>query len=135
MSTAEATIEFDDGTKELGDKLVGLTLLEAKQLADYLKEAHGIEPAAGAPVMMAGPAGGGEQAAEEQTEFDAILTGFGDKKIPVIKAVRALTSLGLKEAKELVEGVPKPLKEGISKEDADKIKAEIEGVGGTCEVK
>jgi len=135
MSTAEATIEFDDGTKELGDKLVGLTLLEAKQLADYLKEAHGIEPAAGAPVMMAGPAGGGEQAAEEQTEFDVILTGFGDSKIPVIKAVRALTSLGLKEAKELVEGVPKPLKEAVAKEDADKIKAEIEGVGGTCEIK
>lgn len=137
MATAEATVEFDDATKELGDKIVGLTLLQAKSLADYLKDVHGIEPAGGG-VMMAGPAGGGDggaAAVEEQTEFDVILTGFGDNKIPVIKVVRGATGLGLKEAKDLVEGAPKPLKQGVSKEDAEKLKAEIEGAGGTCEIK
>ncbi len=136
MSTAEATTEFDSATKELGDKIVDLTLLQAKQLADYLKEEHGIEPASGGAVMVAGPGGGdGEEAAEEKTEFDVILTGFGDSKIPVIKVVRAATSLGLKEAKDLVEGAPKPIKEGISKEDAEKLKKEVEAVGGSCEIK
>ena len=133
---ATATVEFDSATQELGDKIVGLTLLEAKKLADYLKEVHGIEPAAGGAVMVAGPASDdGGAPAEEQTEFDVILTGFGDNKIPVIKVVRSATGLGLKEAKELVEGAPKPLKEGISKEDAEKLKAEVEGAGGTCEIK
>lgn len=136
MSTAEATTEFDSATKELGDKIVDLTLLQAKQLADYLKEEHGIEPASGGVVMVAGAGGGdGEEAAEEKTEFDVILTGFGDSKIPVIKVVRAATGLGLKEAKDLVEGAPKPVKEGISKEDAEKLKKEVEGVGGSCEIK
>ena len=135
MATAEVA-EFEKGTKDLGDKIVGLTLLEARKLADYLEQVHGIKPAAGAAVMMAGPGGGGEAAAvEEKTEFDLILTGFGDNKIPVIKVVRAATGLGLKEAKDLVEGVPKPLKQGISKEDADKLKKEIEEAGGTCEIK
>jgi large subunit ribosomal protein L7/L12 len=134
---ATATAEFDASTKELGDKIVGLTLLQAKQLADYLKEVHGIEPAGGG-VMMAMPgAGGGEggAAAAEQTEFDVILTGFGENKIPVIKVVRGATGLGLKEAKELVEAAPKPLKTGISKEDAEKLKAEIVAAGGTAEIK
>ena len=132
----EATVEFDAATQELGDKIVGLTLLEAKKLADYLKDVHGIEPAAGGAVMMAqtGDAGPGEAEAE-QTEFDVILTGFGDSKIPVIKVVRGATGLGLKEAKELVEGAPKALKEGLSKEDAEKLKEEVEGAGGTCEIK
>ncbi|NQV28481.1 MAG: 50S ribosomal protein L7/L12 [Rhodopirellula sp.] len=122
-------------TKELGDKIVALTLLEAKSLADYLEQVHGIKPAGGA-VMMAGPSGGDAAApAEEKTEFDVILTGFGDNKIAVIKVVRAATGLGLKEAKEVVEGAPKPVKEGVSKEDAEKLKAEIEGAGGTVEVK
>jgi large subunit ribosomal protein L7/L12 len=138
MSTAEATTEFDASTKELGDKIVGLTLLEAKQVADYLKEVHGIEPAGGGAVMMAAP-GGGEgdaaAAAAEKTEFDVILTGDGGNKIPVIKVVRAATSLGLKEAKELVESAPKAVKEGISQEDANKLKEDIEGAGGTCEIK
>ena len=136
MSTAEA-VEFSDATKELGDKIVGLTLLEAKQLSDYLKEVHGIEPASGGAVMMAAGPGGGDAggAAEEKTEFDVILTGFGDSKIGVIKAVRGITGLGLKEAKELVEGVPKPLKEGVPQEEADKIKDEIESAGGAVEVK
>lgn len=137
MSTAEATTEFDAATKELGDKIVGLTLLEAKQVADYLKEVHGIEPAGGGAVMMAAP-GGGEgdaAAAAEKTEFDVILTGDGGNKIPVIKVVRAATSLGLKEAKELVESAPKAVKEGLSQEDANKLKEDIEGAGGTCEIK
>ena len=136
MATAEATAEFDDATKELGDKIVDLTLLQAKSLADYLEDVHGIKPASGGVVMGAMPAdGGGGEPEEEKTEFDVILTGFGDKKIPVIKVVRAATSLGLKEAKDLVEGVPKPLKEGISKEDAEKLKEEIESAGGSCEIK
>ncbi len=136
MATAEA-VEYDEATVELGDKIAGLTLLQAKALADYLKDHHGIEPAGGGAVMMA-PAGGGDgggEAAAEKTEFDVIITGFGDSKIPVIKVVRAATGLGLKEAKELVEGAPKPLKEGISKDDAEKLKAEVEAAGGTAEVK
>ena len=138
MSTAEATTEFDAATKELGDKIVGLTLLEAKQVADYLKEVHGIEPAGGGAVVVAGPAGGGDEGgggAAEKTEFDVVLTGDGGNKIPVIKVVRAATGLGLKEAKELVEGAPKAVKEGVSKEDAEKLKEEIEGAGGSCEIK
>ncbi|HAB12890.1 MAG TPA: 50S ribosomal protein L7/L12 [Planctomycetaceae bacterium] len=139
MATDEATVtetEFDDGTKTLGDQLVGLTLLEAKSLADYLKEVHGIEPASGGVVMAMGPGGGdGGDVVEEQTEFDVMLTGFGDSKIPVIKAVRAATSLGLKEAKELVESAPAALKEGVSEEEANQLKEEIEAAGGACEIK
>jgi large subunit ribosomal protein L7/L12 len=129
-----AVIEQD--LKDLGDKIVGLTLLQAKKLADYLEETHGIKAAAGGAVMMAGPAGGAAApAAVEKTEFDVVLTGFGENKIAVIKVVRAATGLGLKEAKDLVEGVPKPVKTGISKEDAEKLKKEIEASGGTCELK
>jgi large subunit ribosomal protein L7/L12 len=132
--SAEAATEFDDKTKELGDKIVGLTLLEAKRVVDYLKEVHGIEPAGGGAVMMAAPAAAAE-AKVEQTEFNVILTGFGENKIAVIKVVRAVTGLGLKEAKDLVEGVPKSLKEGVSKEDAEKLKAEVAAAGGTCDIK
>src|ERR1700709_56417 len=99
MSTA--TMEFADTTKKLGDQIVGLTLKEAKELSDYLKDIHGIEPAAGGAVMMAGPAA---EAPAAKTEFDVILDGFGDNKISVIKVVRQATALGLKEAKDLVEG-------------------------------
>lgn len=128
--------EFDQDTKDLGDKIVGLTLLQAKALADYLKDVHGIEPAGGGVMVAAAPgAGGGGEAAAEKTDFDVILTGFGDNKIAVIKVVRAATGLGLKEAKDLVEGVPKPLKTGISKEDAEKLKKEIEESGGKVEIK
>jgi large subunit ribosomal protein L7/L12 len=132
----EAVAEYPAAIKDLGEKIVGLTLLEAKNLADYLENEHGIKPASGG-VMMAGPMmGGGEAAAvEEQTEFDVILTGFGDKKIGVIKVVRAATGLGLKEAKELVEGVPKPVKQGLSKEDAEKLKKELEDAGAAVEIK
>lgn len=137
MSTAEAeTTEYDAATKELGDKIVGLTLLEAKKVVDYLKDEHNIEPAGGGAVMMPAPSDDdGAAAPAEQTEFDVVLTGDGGNKIPVIKVVRAATSLGLKEAKEMVEGAPKAIKEGVSKEDAEKLKEEIEGAGGTCEIK
>ena len=134
--SAEAATEFDSKTKELGDKIVGLTLLEAKRVVDYLKEVHGIEPAGGGAVMMMGGAGAAPaEAAPEQTEFAVVLTGFGENKIAVIKVVRAVTGLGLKEAKDLVEGVPKPLKEGLSKEEAEKLKAEVVAAGGACDIK
>jgi len=110
--------------------------LQAKALADYLKDVHGIEPAAGGAVMMAGPAvGGGEAAAaEEKTSFDVILKSFGEKKIQVIKEVRALTGLGLKEAKDLVDGVPKPVKEKVTKDEAEAAKAQLEAAGATVEI-
>jgi large subunit ribosomal protein L7/L12 len=135
-STASAQ-EFSAEIKELGDKIVGLTLLQAKELSDYLKEAHGIEPAAGAVAVAAVPgAGGGEAAAEEeQTAFDVILKAAGDQKIKVIKEVRAATGLGLKEAKELVDSAPKAIKEGMSKEDADTLAKVLEEVGATIEIK
>jgi len=118
-------------------KVVGLTLMQAKELGDYLKDEYGIEPAAGGAVMMAGPAAGaGAQAeeAEEKTSFDVILKEFGDKKIQVIKEVRALTALGLKEAKDLVDNVPKPVKEGLSKEDAEAAKKQLEAAGAVVEL-
>lgn len=129
--------DFDATITQLGDQIVGLTLLQAKSLSDYLKEKHGIEPAGGGVMMAAAAPGapGAAAAAEEKTEFDVILTGFGENKIGVIKVVRGATGLGLKEAKDLVEGVPKPLKTGISKDDAAKMKAEVEQAGGTCEIK
>ena len=134
--TDTATREWKDTTKTLGDKIVGLTLLEAQELSDYLKDVHGIEPAAGGGVMMAAPAAGdGGGAAEEQTAFDVVLAGAGDKKIQVIKAVRGITGLGLKEAKDLVEGAPKAVKEGVSKDEAEKIKAELEEAGASVEIK
>ena len=130
--------EFDSATTELGDKLVGLTLLQAKALADYLEEVHGIKPAGGGAVVVAGPAGAGGGAAapaEAKTEFDVILTAAGDKKLEVIKVVRTITSLGLKEAKDLVEGAPKPVKTGAPKEEAEKIKKELEAAGAKVELK
>jgi len=126
---------WSDQTKQLGDSIVQLTLMQAKELADYLKQVHGIEPAAGGAVMMAGPAAAAPAAAEEKTSFNVILTGFGANKIQVIKVVRELTSLGLKEAKELVDGVPKPLKENVSKEDAEGAKKKLEEAGATVEIK
>ncbi len=111
MST-DVAVEYTDTTKDLGEKIVSLTLKEAKELSDYLKDEHGIEPAAGGGVMMAMPGAGGDggAAAEEQTEFDVVLESFGEKKIPVIKVVRAATALGLKEAKDLVESAPGKVK-------------------------
>jgi len=135
MSDA-AVAEYSDVTKDLGDKIVGLTLKEAKELSDYLKDEHGIEPAAGGgAVMIADPGAGGGDAAAEQTEFDVVMESFGDQKIGVIKAIRGITGLGLKEAKELVESSPSKVKEGVSKEDAEKAKADLEEAGATVSIK
>jgi large subunit ribosomal protein L7/L12 len=138
MATAEATREFSPKAKKMGDEIVALTLKEAKEISDYLEEVHGIKAAAGGAVMMAAPAGGeggGAAAAAEKTEFDVVLEGFGDKKIGVIKVVRQATGLGLKEAKDLVEGVPSKVKEGLSKADAEKLKKELEEAGATVAIK
>jgi large subunit ribosomal protein L7/L12 len=125
--------------QKIAEEISNLTLLEARDLVKVLEEKFGIKaatPMAVAAMPTSGVAVGTEAAPpEEKTEFDVILTGFGDKKIQVIKVVRELTSLGLKEAKDLVEGVPKPLKEGISKEEAATVKKKIEEAGGTVEVK
>lgn len=129
--------EFDAAIKDIGDKIAGLTLIQAKDLTDYLKDAYGIEPAAGGAVMMAAPAAGGgaAEAAVEKTEFDVVIKSAGDKKLQVIKVVRAARSdLGLKEAKELVDNAPKPLLEGVNKEDAEKWKKELETAGATVEI-
>jgi large subunit ribosomal protein L7/L12 len=137
MATAEATTrEFDAPTKEMGDKLVGLTLLQAKALADYLEEVHGIKPAGGGVAVMTGVGPGpGPEPVAEKTEFDVVLAAFGDNKIGVIKAVRSITGLGLKEAKELVESAPKPVKQGIAKDEAEKVKKELEDAGAKVEIK
>ena len=133
MSTE--TREFDSPTKTLGDQIVGLTLLQAKALADYLEEVHGIKPAGGGAVMMAaGPVAAAEKPAEK-TEFDVILTAFGEKKLEVIKVIRTITGLGLKEAKDLVEGAPKTVKTGLPKEEAEKIKKELAATGATVDIK
>lgn len=130
--------EFAAAIKDIGDKIAGLTLIQAKELTDYLKDAYGIEPAAGGAVMMAAPAAGGgaaEAKAEEKTEFNVVLKSSGDKKLQVIKVVRAARSdLGLKEAKELVDTAPKPLLEGVPKADAEKWKKELEAAGATVEI-
>jgi large subunit ribosomal protein L7/L12 len=134
-TTTEAKT-FDAKITELGDSIASLTLKEAVDLADYMKDAYGIEPAAGGAVMMAGPGGGDEGGgAEEQTEFDVILNAAGGNKIAVIKAVRGATGLGLKEAKELVDGAPKPIKEKVSKDEADKLAEELKEAGAEVEVK
>ena len=126
---------FSAETKELGDKIVSLTLLQAKELGDYLKEVHGIEPAAGAVAIAAAPGGAAEAEVEEQTAFDVILKAVGDQKIKVIKEVRTATALGLKEAKDLVESAPKAVKEGLSKEEAEALQKTLETVGATVEIK
>jgi large subunit ribosomal protein L7/L12 len=138
MATDVQEREFSAGAKELGDKIVGLTLKQAKELSDYLEEVHGIKAATGGAVMMAAAPsgdGGGAAVKEEKTEFDVVLEGFGDKKIGVIKVVRTITNLGLKEAKDLVEGVPSKVKEAVSKEEAEKIKKELEEAGATVSIK
>ena len=129
---AEVTAEI----KDLGDKIVALTLKQAVELAGYLKDTYNIEPAAGGGVMMAGPAAAAPVEKEEaKTTFDVVLTAHGDKKINVIKVVRAATGLGLKEAKDLVDGAPKPVKEGVSKQEAEEIKKKLEAVGAKVELK
>jgi large subunit ribosomal protein L7/L12 len=136
MSEASAR-EWSSEVKDLGDKIMGLTLLRAQELGDYLKDVYGVEAAA-APVFAAGPApaaGAGAAAEPEKDVFTVVLTGSGDKKIQVIKVVRELTGLGLKEAKDLVDGAPKPVKEGVSKDQAEDMKKKIEEAGGTVELK
>ena len=120
--------------KALAESIVGLTLLEAQELKTILKDEYGIEPAAGGAVMVAGPADAGGAAAEEQTEFDVILKSAGASKINVIKEVRAITGLGLKEAKELVDAGGKAVKEQCSKDEADEIKGKLEAAGAEVEL-
>ena len=128
--------EFDATTKELGDKIVGLTLLQAKALADYLEEVHGIKPAAGAAVAIAAPSGAAPAAAAEaQTEFEVILATFGEKKLEVIKVIRTITGLGLKEAKDLVDGAPKNVKEALPKADAEAAVKKLIEAGAKAEIK
>ncbi len=125
---------MSDKIAEIVEQIKGLTLVEAAELKTALEEEFGVTAAA--PVVMAGGAAGGDApAAEEKTEFDVILAGIGDKKINVIKVVRAHTGLGLKEAKELVDSAPKAVKEGVSKEEAEKVKADLEEAGATVELK
>ena len=124
--------------KKLAEEIVGLTLLEAQELKTILKDEYGIEPAAGGAVMMAGPAAGGDagaDAAEEKHEIDVILKSFGTQKINVIKEVRAITGLGLKEAKDLVEAGGKAVKEGVAKDEAEEVKGKLEAVGAEVELK
>ncbi len=128
--------EFAAEIKELGDKIMGMTLKEAKELSDYLKEVHGIEPASGGAVMMAAPAAGeGAAPAEEKTEFDVILENFGDNKINVIKVVRTATGASLGDAKSMVEAAPKAIKTGVSKDEADKLKKDLEEAGAKVTIK
>ncbi|GJQ27234.1 MAG: 50S ribosomal protein L7/L12 [Phycisphaerae bacterium] len=130
--------EFSAAVKDLGDKIVNLSVKDAQSLADYLKAEYGIEPAGGGAVMMAAGGGGGGAAAEAEdapTMFDVVLADGGANKINVIKVVRAATNLGLKEAKDIVDGAPKTIKEGMSKEDAEKLKKELEAAGAKVELK
>jgi large subunit ribosomal protein L7/L12 len=136
MSTAETTSTFDASVKTLGDSLVNLKVLEVLQLTKYLKEAYNLEAAA---VAVAGPSTAGPAAPAEpvavQTEFDVVLEAFGANKLQVIKVVRGATTLGLKEAKDLVEAAPKEVKTGLSKDDAEKLKKELEAAGATVKIK
>lgn len=121
--------------KSFADQLVNLTVKEVSELADILKDEYGIEPAAAAVAVAAGPAGGGGGAAEEQSAFDVVLTSAGSAKLAVVKEVKNLLGLGLKEAKDLVDGAPGNIKEGVSKEEAESIKAALEGAGASVELK
>ena len=128
------TREWSANIKEIGDKIVALTLMQAKELGDYLKECYGIEPAAGAVAMAAAPAAAAAPV-EEKSTFDVVLKAGGEKKIQVIKVVRQATNLGLKEAKDLVDGAPKTVKEGLSKAEAEDLKKQLEEQGATVELK
>ena len=121
--------------QSLGDSLVNLTVKEVKELADYLKETYGIEPAAAAVAVAAGPAAGGDAAVEEKTSFDVILKSAGAQKLAVVKVVKELTGLGLKEAKDAVDAAPAPIKEGVSKDEAEALKKQLEEAGAEVELK
>ena len=133
---SEETREFAAEIKELGDKIMGMTLKEAKELSDYLKDVHGIEPASGGAVMMAAPAADdGAAPVEEKTEFDVVLEDFGANKINVIKVVRSATGASLGDAKSMVESAPKAIKQAVSKEEAEKLKKELEEAGAKVSIK
>src|SRR3954453_22408510 len=134
MATAEMPT-FADNIRSLGDSIVKLTVLEAKALGDYLETVHGIKAAAAAVAAAPAAAAAPAEAAPAKTEFDVVLESFGANKINVIKVVRAATGLGLKEAKDLVDGAPKTVKTGISKDDAEKLKKELTEAGATASVK
>ena len=136
MSEETQVVELDAALEELAGKLDALTLLQASQLVKHLENKWGVSAAAPVALAAVAGAGGGDAGAavEEKTNFNVILEGFGDKKIQVIKEVRAITGLGLKEAKDLVDSAPKPVKEGVSKEEAEEIKAKIEAAGGKVKV-
>ncbi len=128
--------EFAAEIKEMGDKIMGMTLKDAKELSDYLKDVYGVEPAAGGAVMVAGPAAGdAAPAAEEKTEFDVVLEDFGANKINVIKVVRTATGASLGDAKSMVESAPKAVKTGLSKDEAEKLKKELEDAGAKVSLK
>ncbi len=129
----EATATVDQDLKDLGDKIVGLTLKQAKELSDYIKDEHGIEPAAGGGAVVMAPADGPEEVV--QTEFDVVLTGFGEKKLNVVKVVKNLTGNSLIESKKLVEATPATIKEKVDKDEAEKVKAELEEAGASVELK
>lgn len=136
MSDEAATVEVSAEISALGDKLVELTLKQAKELSDYLKDEHGIEAAAGggAVIVAAGDGAGDGGAAEEQTEFNVVMTSFGDKKLNVVKEVKNITGQSLMDAKKLVEGVPATVKEGADKDEANAIKEKLEEAGATVEL-
>lgn len=121
--------------KSIGDTLVNLTVKEVKELADYLKDTYGIEPAAAAVAVAAGPAAGGDAAGEEKTSFDVILKSAGAAKLAVVKAVKELTGLGLKEAKDVVDAAPAPIKQGVTKDEAEALKKQLEEAGAEVELK
>ena len=136
MSEA-ATLNFSAEIVEFADKIAGLTLKQAKELSDCLKEKYGIEPASGGAVMMAplGAGGGAAAPVAEKTEFDVVLTGFGDKKLNVVKVVKNITGASLMDAKKLVESAPATLKQAVPKAEAEKMKAELEEAGASIELK
>ena len=135
MSEETTTVELEPELQTIADQLDGLTLLQASKLVKALEDKWGVSAAAPAAVAMAAPAGGGGgDAAEEKSEFDVILKAAGDKKIQVIKEVRAITGLGLKEAKEIVDGAPKAVKDGVAKDEAEEMKKQLEAAGGTVEL-
>lgn len=134
MAEETATVEVAPELKELGDKIADLTLKQAIELSDYLKDEHSIEPAAGGGVVMAAAGGGGGAEEVQQTEFDVVLTGFGDKKLNVVKEVKAITGASLMDAKKLVEDLG-TIKEQVDKEEADKVKAQLEEAGASVELK
>ena len=135
MSEETTTVELTDNAAKILEMIESMSVLEMSQLVKAMEDKFGVSAAAPVAVAAVGGGGGAAEAAEEKTEFDVVLAAAGDKKIQVIKEVRGITGLGLKEAKELVEGAPKAVKEGVSKEDAEKMKEQLEAVGATVEIK